>query len=148
MHALSSVYPPKSMDIINAQSVLWASNKPIKVVSEISKIQKPGGIATFTWPVRRIVVHGYDNYESWFTAFTKAVNQSVDAGRISRKEADGVLEANRQLVLGNKLNSPRDPAEIIELFKREGYVLEQQIPQYFGEHGEPIFFQYVFRKLP
>jgi SAM-dependent methyltransferase len=146
MHELSGVVPAASIDIVNAQSVLWTSNTPRKVAGEIAKVQKPGGIVTFTWPVRRQQRGSYDNYVSWFSAFSKDIESSVRAGRLSRQEADGVLEAHRHLVLGNRMNSPRDPEEVIELFAREGYVLEERTPQYFDEHGQPFFYQYTFRK--
>ena len=38
MHNLSEYYPAESMDVIHAQSVLWASDRPEKVVAEIAKI--------------------------------------------------------------------------------------------------------------
>lgn len=146
MHALSSIYPKESVDIVHAQSVLWASDRPEKVAEEIGKIQKSGGICTFTWMVRRSESGGYDNHASWIDALSESVNASVAAGRISREQADGVLEANRKLVLGNNLNSPRDPEELKKIFAAQGYTIEKEIPQYPDTHGNPFFYQYVFRK--
>ncbi len=148
MHKIAGMYRHRHFDIIHAQSVLWISPKPWEVVGQISEVQKPGGIVTFTWMVHRDNHNGYDNYVSWFSAFSKSLDVAVAQGRMTAEEAANAKEANSKLVLGNNLTSPRDPDEIRSLLQVNGYKLEAQYPQYLDEHGQPFFFQYVFRKKP